>query len=325
VHAVGIGATGYFVPSSVAPTYTCALQFNRTRVEVSVRFSNGTGSPVEHDDALDVRGMAVKFHLRPHVTPTDGAGDAAVASDAPDAADLISINLPVFFASSSEAFLAFSLAGTPKPLPRVPRWTPLLDKLRLREPTPPPDPDQGESGQGGVVAYANAHPEVRAAILAALTLNAPSSYARAAYHALHTFELTDPLGVVRYGRVSWEPVAGVHPEQGTGLAADYLHTELRDRLARAPVRFVLRLVLGQEGDALDNPAILWDTTRPRIVLGELVLTDLVANQESGCERLSFNPTRVAGGFEGTDDPVLAARGHTYARSCADRRGTGCPV
>lgn len=51
MHAVGIGATGYFVPSDVAADYTAAEHFSGGRVPVTVRFSNGSGSPTVRDGA----------------------------------------------------------------------------------------------------------------------------------------------------------------------------------------------------------------------------------------------------------------------------------
>lgn len=309
VHAVGIGVTGYFVPSPVARRFSAAEQFAGPQVPVTVRFANGTGSPRVEDGALDVRGMSTKFHL--------ASGREA---------DLIMITLPVFFADTPETFLGFGRAGRPAPVDPPSRWAKLLDALALRPPPPPPDPEQPTSGAAGVLQYANRHLAARAGTVAALLLVTPASYARAAYHALHTFRITDPEGVVRYARFDWEPVAGVRPvPSGERPPDDYLQAELRERLARGPARFVLRMHLAGQGDELDNPARVWDTTRTRVVMGELFLTEVIEDQENGCERLSFNPTRVVPGLECSDDPVLVARGAAYEYSCRQRGGSGCPV
>jgi catalase len=156
----------------------------------------------------------------------------------------------------------------------------------------------------------------------------PVSYARIKYHAVHTFRATDPDGLERYVRLTWEPVAGVRPIDpftATSLAPDYLHTELRERLAQAPARFLLQMRIAGQGEVLDDPTVIWDDTQTRIVMGELVLTGLVADQQTDCERLSFNPTRLVPGLECSDDPVLAARRGAYEESCRRRRGIGCPV
>lgn len=309
VHAVGIGATGYFVPSTVASKFSVAEQFEGPQVPVTARFSNGSGSPVERDAELDVRGLATKFHLASGRT-----------------ADLIMITLSVFFADTPDTFLGFAAAGDPKPVAAESWWAKLMDKLQLRPPATPPDPELPESGAVGVLAYANRHLAARAGTVAALMLVTPTSYARAKYHAIHTFKLTDANGVVRYARFAWEPVAGVHPpEAGEKLPDEYLQAELRARLQQAPARFVLRMSLAGQGDDLSNPARVWDTTRTRVVMGELFLTGLVEDQIADCERLSFNPTRVVPGFECSGDPVLEARGRAYEYSCNLRGGSGCPV
>ena len=127
---------------------------------VTIRFSNGSGSPVEHDDALDVRGMAAKFHL---------------ASGAE--ADLIMITLPVFFAKDPDEFLGFARAGTPAfdPLPGL--WQRIMDMLRLRPDPTRPDPKNPDDGSAGVLRYANRHASARPGTVAALLLVTPTSYA----------------------------------------------------------------------------------------------------------------------------------------------------
>ncbi len=309
VHAVGIGAKGFFTPSTVAREYCVAAQFAGPDVPVTIRFSNGSGSPVEHDEALDVRGMAAKFHL-PH----------------DQVADLIMITLPVFFAKDPEGFLEFAKAGRPKFDPRPNWFQRLMDALQLRPVPTRPDPKNPRDGSAGVLAYANRHASARAGTIAALMLVTPTSYARATYHALHSFKMTAPDGVVRFVRLSWEPVAGVRPLEPTATTSEeYLRRELPVRLAVEPARFVLRMDVAGQGDEVNDPTIQWDTTRLRVVLGELFITELVPDQERDCERLSFNPTRVVPGLECSDDPILRARGTTYEYSCRERGGADCPV
>jgi len=314
VHAVGIGATGYFVASKAAPSYTFAEQFQGEHIPVTLRYSNGSGSPVEHDSALDVRGMAVKFHLK------DG-GES----------DLIAITLPIFFAQTPEAFLQFAAAGVPVPDKPEGWFHRLLDRLQLRNPAR--KPDLPEDGTVGVLKYANTHMAARPGTVAATMLVTPVSYGRAAYHALHTFKLIAADGAVTYCRFHWDPVAGVQPiEEGVtdpyrpeSGPNTFLHQELRNRIEAGPVRFVLRMTVAGQGDDFNDPTKVWDTTRLRVVLGELWITDIAADEGAACESLSFNPTRLAPGIECSDDPVLAARRDAYQYSCRIRGGTGCPV
>jgi len=306
VHAVGIGAAGHFIASQAASRFTFAEQFNGSPVPITVRFSNGSGSPVEHDSALDVRGMAVKFHLK------DG-GES----------DLIAITLPIFFAQDPEEFLQFAAAGVPKPDKPEGWFQRLLDMLQLRAPARPPD--LPEDGTMGVLRYANKHVAARPGTVAATMLVTPSSYARAAYHALHTFKLIAADGAETFCRFDWEPVAGVEPFLEKGPHNRFLHDELRARIKRAPVRFVLRMNVAGQGDDINDPTKVWDTTRLRVVLGELWITDIAADNGAGCERLSFNPTRLAPGIACSDDPVLQARRGAYEYSCRLRGGSKCPV
>jgi len=307
VHAVGIGATGYFVPSQVAREYTAAEHFVGGRVPVTVRFANGSGSPAVRDGAQDVRGLSVKFRL------PSGADT-----------DLIMITLPLFFAATPGEFLEFAAAGVPTQRRAQSSIGRARDTLRLRAPMPAPDPDTPD-GLAGVVAYADAKPSARPGTVAAMSLVTPTSYARVTYHALHAFKLTNASGVVRYGRFTWEPVAGVRPQTDPNAPAAYLASELAARLARAAARFVLRMALAEQGDPIDDPTKWWDTSRLRVVMGELVVTGLVEDQAADCEQLSFNPTRVVPGFECSDDPILAARGQVYEYSCRQRGGRGCPM
>jgi catalase len=307
VHAVGIGASGHFVPSEVASDFSSAEHFTGGRVPVTVRFANGTGSSTVRDKVQDVRGLSVKFRL------PSGA-----------VADLIMITLPLFFAATPVEFLEFAAAGVPAPREAPSSFDLMKDKLMLRASVPAPDPDAPD-GLAGVLAYADSNPSARPGMVDAMSLVVPTSYARVTYHALHAFKMTNAEGVVRYARFTWEPVAGVRPQTDENAPDDYLRAELADRLQRGPARFVLRMSVAGQGDPLDDPTKWWDTTRLRVVMGELVVTGLVGDQTAECEKLSFNPTRVVPGFECSDDPVLLARGQAYEYSCQQRGGTGCPM
>lgn len=306
VHATGIGVTGVFLPSDAAKHYTHAEQFQGEPTPVTVRYSNGSGSPVERDSALDVRGMAIKFHLK-------NGGES----------DLIAITLPVFFAQTPEEFLQFAAAGVPEP-DHPPNWIQrVFDMLQLRE--PPRPTGLSKDGAAGVARYANTHLAARPGVVAATMLVTPSSYARAAYHALHTFRLVAADGSHTYARFDLEPVAGVHPFPDNGEHDKFLHAELRERIKRAPIRFVLRMNVAGQGDDINDPTKIWDTTRKRVVLGELRLTHLADDDGAAVNHLSFNPARLAAGIECSDDPVLAARRDAYEYSCRIRRGSGCPM
>jgi catalase len=77
LHAKGTLIKGTFTASPEAAALTRAPHMQGEPVDVTVRFSNGSGDPEEPDYAQDVRGMAVKFYL------AGGARHDIVAQTAP--------------------------------------------------------------------------------------------------------------------------------------------------------------------------------------------------------------------------------------------------
>jgi catalase len=306
VHTIGIGVKGKFVASDVARTYCIAEHFNGQSVDVSVRFSNGLGGLEQHDGWSDVRGMAARFHLR------DGTGS-----------DLIATTLGEFFVRNVDDFFKFSEVAKREPYERRRWWQKLGDLLQLKVPPRNPYPNETQSVDAGALRYANRHRFSQLGIFQVGLIGAPESYARASYHAVHTFWVTGPGAVRRPVRFSWQPVAGVRNTKLTDVPRDkYLFEELKDRLRRWPARFMLMMTIGEEGDALNDPTKPWPGTRIRIAMGTLTLTEVPEDQDAAGERISFNPCRLAPGIEASNDPILEARLGAYEVS-REMRG-GCP-
>ncbi|QIG96230.1 catalase [Bradyrhizobium sp. 6(2017)] len=306
VHTLGIGVKGKFVASNVARTYCTAEHFNGKPVDASVRFSNGLGGPERHDGWSDVRGMATRFHL------SDGT-----------ASDLIATTLAEFFVRNVEEFFGFSEVATLAPYQRETWWSKLGDLLQLKVPRRNPYPSEKKSVDAGALHYADQHRFAQLGIFQVGLIGAPVSYARAAYHAVHTFWVTAPNGVRRPVRFSWQPVAGVcNTDPLAAPRDDYLRAELRDRLRRWPARFMLMMTIGEAGDELNDPTKPWPGTRIRIAMGTLTLIEVAEDQEKAGERISFNPNRLAPGIEPSEDPILKARLGAYEAS-REMRG-GCP-
>lgn len=305
IHAPGIGVTGRFQASEVAPTLSDAAHLSGRSVPVTVRFSNGTGSSTSPDAEPVVRGMAVRFHLG-NVGP-DGHGVVRGT----DEVDMICMTLPVFFTRTVERFMEFLDAVRPGPVPPTPWWRKAVDALRLL----PPPSRPFSSQELGAVRFAMKHPEVRRSVVALTALSVPQSYVTCTYHAVHAFVLragrrTTPV------RFRWEPVAGVR--SAVEPEGDFLKRELQERLAVGPADFVLRMQVAEQGDDTSDPTRAWPESRRRVVMGHLRLDALVPNQLHGNERLDFDPTRLVPGIELSDDPILRARGDVYRRS-AERR------
>jgi catalase len=308
VHTIGIGVDGYFEPSDVAQNYCIAEHFQGPRVPVLVRFSNGSGSPVQHDGWSDARGMATRFFLR----------DQA-------ATDLIAMTLTEFFVPTVDDFLAFTKAAVPKPAHPEPPWQKMFDMLQLKKPLDDPYPGQSTRNDAGTLDYANHHRFAQLAVFQASLIGAPVSYARATYHAVHTFVAIAPDRVRRHVRFGWQPVAGVRNTKTDATPVDdYLHQELRERLEQLPARFMLMMTIGEAGDAFDDPTVPWPDKRIRVVMGTLTLTGVAADQPASAERISFNPWRLLPGLEPSNDPILEARRDAYEESRHRRGGTPCP-
>jgi len=306
IHAPGIAVTGRFQASDVAAGFTDAAHFSGRPVPVTVRFSNGTGSTREPDSSPLVRGMAVRFHLGEVTTDDHGV----VAGT--ETADMVCMTLPVFFTRTPERFMEFLDAARPAPAKPTSPWRKVLDAVRLQPgPSRPPAP-----GEAGAVEFANRYPPARQSMVALTALAVPESYVTWSYHAVHAFVLTAG-GRETAGRFHWEPVAGLRPA-AAGTEGDYLRKELRERLARGPAGFVLRMQVAEQGDDTSDPTTPWPVSRRRVVMGHLRLDQMVADQVNGCERLGFDPTRLVPGIGLSDDPVLWARGPAYRRSLERR-------
>ena len=308
IHTVGIGVEGFFVASAAASRYCVAEHLQGDKVPVTVRFSNGSGSPQKHDGWSDARGMATRFHL------ADGA-----------ATDLIAMTFREFFTPTPETFMAFFEAARPTPDVKLSAWEKLWQMMQLKHPPPDPLPDRPKSGAQGMLSYANANRFAQLSVFDAQYIGAPLSYVRAAYHAIHTFVVVGPDGKRRHVRFAWQPVAGVAKRaQDAPPNNDYLQEELKERLRKWPAEFILQMVVGEAGDAFDDPTRPWPAKRLRVAMGTLTLTKLAADQLTAIEKMSFNPCRLNAGIEVSDDPILKIRREAYEVSREMRGATGCP-
>jgi catalase len=120
-HAKGTMCRGTFAATPQASRLTRAAHMQGEPVDVTARFSNGSGEPDSTDPAPDVRGMAVTFHL-PDGSRTDISMQTSPRFPVRTAADFIEfvgvtkpgpamlLRLPLFLAKHPEA-LPSVLAG----------------------------------------------------------------------------------------------------------------------------------------------------------------------------------------------------------------------
>jgi catalase len=287
-HARGTLCAGSFSAAAGATELTSAAHMQGDPVRVTVRFSNGSGDPSTPDgDRRDGRGMAVKFYL------PDGS-----------TTDIVALSLPCFFVRTPEDFIAFAYA-------------------RL------PDPETGELDMEKVGAFVQEHPETAAALQHIIpSLVPPRSYATLAYNSIHSFRLVNGADG-RFVRYRFVPEAGVEAlpeEEIEGAPPEYLQDDIRERLARGPVRFKLIARLAADGDAVDDPTVPWpEGEREEVELGTLELTGLDTTRETGDDVLVFDPTRVTTGIETSDDQILHVRSPAYSVSVERRAGVPRPA
>jgi catalase len=166
------------------------------------------------------------------------------------------------------------------------------------------------------------HPEaIRVLPVAAPTLLPPSSYATIPYFALHAFKWIDAAGGERFVRYALRPAATgrrLAPWSARRRGADYLQSEIRDRLAAGPVQFSLEVQIAEPGDPTDDPSAAWPKQRRRVTVGTLKVTGLDTEREQGGDVLVFDPSRVTDGIECSDDPVLRFRPAAYSESVRHR-------
>lgn len=166
------------------------------------------------------------------------------------------------------------------------------------------------------------HPKALGVLPGSLAALRPlESYATTTYYALHAFRFVDADGGSRYVRYTFVPEAGetrLSPREAKRRGRDYLQEEIRERVARGPVRFTLELQIAADGDATDDPSAAWHGGGDRVRAGTLELMALETDRETRGDVLVYDATRVTDGIELSEDPVLLYRHLAYTASVARR-------
>ncbi len=126
----------------------------------------------------------------------------------------------------------------------------------------------------------------------------------------------------KYGRYRVLPVADNEYLDAAGAAArgpDFLFDEIKERVAREPVRFQVVVQLAADGDTVDDATIRWPEDRPRLVLGEISLTQIAADNAKEQQQIIFDPIPRVDGIEPSADPLFDPRANVYLMS-GRRRG-----
>jgi catalase len=168
--------------------------------------------------------------------------------------------------------------------------------------------------------YIARHPGMLGPLRANLIALRPAqSYATIPYYGVHAFRFVDSEGGSCYVRYTWRPGAEgarLGPRAARARGRDYLHQEIRERVAHGPVRFTLELQVAGPDDRVDDPSSVWPDSRERITAGTLELTEVDDSTDENA--LVFDPARVTDGIELSEDPVLRFRPAAYSESVTRR-------
>ena len=153
------------------------------------------------------------------------------------------------------------------------------------------------------------------------TQKLPASYATVGYFGVNAFKFTNAGGAVHFIRYQFLPVAGeqlLSKAEFAKAGNDYLQIEIKERIAKHPIRFQLVAQLAEAGDKLEDPSIAWPATRKKVSLGMIEIQRLAPNTPEQDKALSFSPTRIPDGIE-TADPMLDFRAKAYPISVKGRQ------
>ena len=98
----------------------------------------------------------------------------------------------------------------------------------------------------------------------------------------------------------------------------FLIDGLKAELARAPVKFRLLAQLASPEDPTGDATRAWPEDRELVDLGELTLTQPVADNAAAEKELLFLPSNLVDGIEPSDDPLIGLRDEAYAVSFTRR-------
>lgn len=149
----------------------------------------------------------------------------------------------------------------------------------------------------------------------------PASYATERFFGVNAFRFTNEAGVGRFGRYRIEPVAGtahLTADDAAQRAADYLTTELQERLDREPAEFKLLVQLAASSDDILDGSRPWPDDRTLVDAGTIRLTRFVPDSAAAQRNLLFTPLSLVDGIAPSADPLLVARSRSY-RASFDRR------
>ena len=282
-HAKGVLLKGTFTPSSEAASLTRAPHLQRSSTPVTVRFSDFAGIPSVADN--DPQGASPRgFAVRFHLSEHVHT-------------DIIAHSVDDFPARTAEGLVEF------------------LNALIATDPAGP--------HPNAIEQFLATHPA--AMTFVQIPKPIPSSFAKESFFAVSAFKLTNPDGVSHYGRYRVLPVAGneyLDETEAARRGPDFLFDEIKERVAKEPVRFRVVMQLADEGDTVDDATVRWPEDRPQLAFGEINLQEITPNNAGEQRQIIFDPIPRVDGIEASADPLFEPRANVYLMSGRRRRAAG---
>lgn len=150
----------------------------------------------------------------------------------------------------------------------------------------------------------------------------PASFATEKYFALTAMKFTNKDGVSRFGRYTIVPEAGEEHLDATtaaGKGPNYLFDELKERVAKGPIKFKITVQVAEDGDVVNDNTAHWPAERKVVEFGTISLTSAVADDAPQQKQIIFDPIPRLDGIEPSDDPLLELRAAIYLISGRKRR------
>ena len=282
-HAKGILLTGVFTPSANAASLTRAPHIRRSSTPVTVRFSDFAGIPTVPDN--DPQGASPRgCAIRFHLAEHAHT-------------DIVAHSVDTFPARTAEGFLEF------------------LNALISTDPAGP--------HPNAIEKFLGTHPAALTFVQTPKPI--PTSFAKESFFAVSAFKFTNAAGVSRFGRYRLLPVAGneyLDDARAAAQSPNFLFDEIKERVAKEPVRFRIAVQMAQDGDTVDDATVRWPEDRSQITFGEISLREITANNASEQQHMIFDPIPRVDGIEASADPLFEARANVYLMTGRRRREAG---
>jgi catalase len=153
------------------------------------------------------------------------------------------------------------------------------------------------------------------------TQHTPASFGAIDYFGVNSFKFTNAKGASTFIRYQFIPEAGeelLTKEQAAAKGPDYLQEEIRQRIARHPIRYKMYAQVAEKGDKIGDPSIAWPDSRKKVLLGVIEIRQLAAGTIQEDKALFFIPNNIPDGI-GTADPMLDFRSKAYPLSVKERQ------